>query len=798
MSTFTDFWTLCWEQNVNIIVMLTKQMEGFSVKCHCYWDEGKYGHLTLKCLGVHGPAQLEKNVHAQDGASRGGFDFEARSADPPASKNAELAENQEQTIIRRTFMLSHDLFPDAPPRKVVQLQYIGWPDMTVPNSPVQLLQLVNEVDALRDEFRCSGTEWKRPRQTSQSKPNDGSRTAPKSKRSDKVHSGPVLVHCSAGVGRTGSFVVVDAVLDAIRRETRAKFAKVAEARNPAPAVPAMTTEGVGQETMKAPVLNVFESSRQGSSDDDSSVFRLGASSHEIPFQGDTRSVKKRRSSSGAFNSSPSPSIGEMRLGEKPSSGNPSGLRRHLHQHPTPPHSASPSGLTQHSRAHDGSGDPDGFHNHDALSHTDSSRPSLASSLLSSVAPPLAESSGNVIGIEPKLTPSTTSPRVHWTPNRHSNGSGSSSHSTSISSYDTTSSVSMDWDLQSSSSTSLSSLISSVDERYTNFELKKSSLPLKKSGLASATFPGIGLTPVGGGENHEASILPRPSLTSSNDGNTDNSSVGSLAPSISTQSDRDESGRMPSLHVRGSTPSFSSPMSPESIKSSPPSSPPRGSIPSVVSRDTKPTSRHTQRHPASTSSSAYDYTAPRKIRLPRNVKSNLRTVDSILRSPQPLPQTPSPWSQNGGGAVPIPIPGRNPSDSVEDPLGTPSSDDLSTTPPSPLSDLEDPIRYVLEDMRQQRMSLCQSLRQYVFVHLAILEGALAIVDEVKAEMVESGESGQGAHTDLSENRDVMDVDHYSPTSTSGNGRKNRSTKLGAGFLVSCSCFGLLARSSRYRV
>jgi tyrosine-protein phosphatase 2/3 len=45
----------------------------------------------------------------------------------------------------------------------------------------------------------------------------------------------------------------------------------------------------------------------------------------------------------------------------------------------------------------------------------------------------------------------------------------------------------------------------------------------------------------------------------------------------------------------------------------------------------------------------------------------------------------------------------------------------------LSTLDEPIHRVIEDMREQRMSLCQSLRQYVFVHRAVIEGVLMSVD-----------------------------------------------------------------------
>ena len=51
-------------------------------------------------------------------------------------------------------------------------------------------------------------------------------------------------------------------------------------------------------------------------------------------------------------------------------------------------------------------------------------------------------------------------------------------------------------------------------------------------------------------------------------------------------------------------------------------------------------------------------------------------------------------------------------------------------PPALSTYEEPVWQVIQDMREQRMSLCQSLRQYVFVHAALIEGALMLVDEMR--------------------------------------------------------------------
>ncbi|KAK4688084.1 tyrosine-protein phosphatase 2/3, partial [Tremellales sp. Uapishka_1] len=184
-TTYKDFWTLVWEQDVRVIVMLTKQLEGGLIKCGNYWTDAAYGKLRLSLLAQTGGEDV-----VQQGAS--GFDFGVASPASPANGPSDV------TNIKRVFRLSHDDQPSQPPRKITQIQCTSWPDFDVPESPDTLLALIKDVDAAVEETYAEDgevSEDKRP---------------------------PVLVHCSAGVGRTGSFIIVDAVLDGLRRERRSQ------------------------------------------------------------------------------------------------------------------------------------------------------------------------------------------------------------------------------------------------------------------------------------------------------------------------------------------------------------------------------------------------------------------------------------------------------------------------------------------------------------------------------------------------------------------------------------------------
>ncbi|VVC96328.1 unnamed protein product [Leptidea sinapis] len=93
-----------------------------------------------------------------------------------------IAEVQElATYCIRTFTVTRN--GGAERREIKQLQFTAWPDHGVPDHPAPFLQFLRRVRALN--------------------PPD---------------AGPLVVHCSAGVGRTGCFIVIDSMLERARHE----------------------------------------------------------------------------------------------------------------------------------------------------------------------------------------------------------------------------------------------------------------------------------------------------------------------------------------------------------------------------------------------------------------------------------------------------------------------------------------------------------------------------------------------------------------------------------------------------
>ncbi|KAJ3487025.1 hypothetical protein NLI96_g3824 [Meripilus lineatus] len=245
--------------------MLTREIESALVKCGKYWVDGTYGSMKLKLIQTSDTPEGEKKRAEREKAS--GF-FNIPSAKPPRtyrtgvhfnmagekSQKEKEVEDEDPHTIRRVFELSNSDYPDVPPRIVTQLQYLEWPDLNVPEDPRGILGLMWEVEELVEKGREEGDRrWgegplnsQQYHQFQSTAPSRGasipvtipSKVSPKhfdgtpnlssaneldpltGIAKNAVGNPPVLLHCSAGVGRTGGFIAVNAILDGIRREMR--------------------------------------------------------------------------------------------------------------------------------------------------------------------------------------------------------------------------------------------------------------------------------------------------------------------------------------------------------------------------------------------------------------------------------------------------------------------------------------------------------------------------------------------------------------------------------------------------
>ncbi|KAJ2635948.1 phosphotyrosine-specific ptp2-like protein [Coemansia sp. RSA 1286] len=147
-ATVADFWQMVWEHKVRVVVMLTRVFENGREKCHRYWPQSPGGST------VHGDLRIE-------------FQAEARHPD-------------DATVISRRLRVSKVDSPDDA-IVVTHLQYETWPDHGAPETPLSVLRL-------RELARIA-------------QGND-----------EECKRIPLVVHCSAGCGRTGAFCAIDTVM----------------------------------------------------------------------------------------------------------------------------------------------------------------------------------------------------------------------------------------------------------------------------------------------------------------------------------------------------------------------------------------------------------------------------------------------------------------------------------------------------------------------------------------------------------------------------------------------------------
>ncbi|OKL61980.1 hypothetical protein UA08_02682 [Talaromyces atroroseus] len=198
-DTFDDFWRVIWEQDVRVIVALTAEVERGQIKCHPYWNKSSYGPFKVKPLGERRVYMDPKTAEATDDSQQNvqSLRMPSVSGKSMSSEGLYNAGDERPFIFVRHFTLSHAAYPFQPIREITQLQYSYWPDFGTTSQPAHLLKLVeqcNKITRSSSGLHLSDEDVEPP------------------------DSRPVVVHCSAGCGRTGTFCTVDSVLDMLKQQ----------------------------------------------------------------------------------------------------------------------------------------------------------------------------------------------------------------------------------------------------------------------------------------------------------------------------------------------------------------------------------------------------------------------------------------------------------------------------------------------------------------------------------------------------------------------------------------------------
>lgn len=764
--------------------MLTREMEGMTIKCGNYWSDSVYGPLRLSLVSTTAAESNTSRDPTNPSKSEAPSFFPVQTTSSAAPEQT----SSEETI-KRVFHLSHTAYPQLPPRRVVQLQYLAWPDFNVPNDSWGLLKLIKQVEEEVENSERDRLEWEmiKSKRAATVKRNPVSALAssactpsvpvpaPASAlgagEEDKSHASnesvagdtdselvstpstddmdsetgivwnalakrPILLHCSAGVGRTGGYIAVDAVLDGVKNEMRKRreaagiFATTTESRSRSGSRRLESDSDGASPHEEAVAMDVDDGGLVMSlpvGTDNLAGRQVGLSVH-VPVVGISPEEKERRGGDDSRSEAP---VEESRMEvdeqKQPSQVQPSDSQSPWLMHP---HSQGLMKWTPGVGATVQSSRPHISHH---FSHT-----SNASSLGPSRRRPSTSTR------HPSVSPPSRSPSEP-----PESGSGSSGSSLSLPfanpsnpATGLTTPFSFSFSKPDPSRTSSSESLSSSSPSSSSNAHPIVKLPVTTPNAARhRTWSAPNHTPM-----FDKNKTPSAAITPGT------FNLKMPAPKAPGASSVPRFGGIPSRPIHlGSKPSEP----PSSVFAlhhhiSEPSSLGRSSLNSPLAvASERYTSSPLALGPEPPTSRSGSASNPRQRYHSSPVTGFMQQVQQSASLPVPLRHPHAHVQQSQAQTHPV-LPQESPQQQQQQhpqPEKQSSSDSIAQeaaaetfdytkprrlhsarTTPLMLSDLDEPVRRVVEDMREQRMSLCQSLRQYVFVHRAILEGVLQLVDE----------------------------------------------------------------------
>uniref|UniRef100_A0A674JZP1 Tyrosine-protein phosphatase non-receptor type n=1 Tax=Terrapene triunguis TaxID=2587831 RepID=A0A674JZP1_9SAUR len=150
-NTCQDFWQMVWEQGIAIIAMVTAEEEGGREKSFRYWPRLGSRHNTV----TYGRFKITTRFRTDSGCYA-----------TTGLKIKHLLTGQERTVWH--------------------LQYTDWPEHGCPEDPKGFLSYLEEIQSVRRHTNSTADP--------------------------KSSNPPVLVHCSAGVGRTGVVILSEIMI----------------------------------------------------------------------------------------------------------------------------------------------------------------------------------------------------------------------------------------------------------------------------------------------------------------------------------------------------------------------------------------------------------------------------------------------------------------------------------------------------------------------------------------------------------------------------------------------------------